>query len=268
MRSIIQSKCGRRSGWRVGAGVVGLALVGVAVSGCRENTIPESRWLGGLSTLFAGAALRANNYSATPVDGQPPESRFYLADDSTLTLPSGAAIRFDIPVTRRAPYSLYVNDLRSNGIGADAGGGRVTVRVTFESAGSEIIGNCVGFDVGCLCGHPRIELDGGALDISFGITAARGALVLHRIGAAFGSGFSETGPCHENLCAFLCDVIRPDRDSDARAAIETAARRFVENNRGIIEARLNAHVRGLGITGPITYARVERDGSLYLLTES
>jgi len=268
MRSIFQSKRRRRSGWRVGGAVaVGLALVGLAISGCRENAIPKSQWLGGLSSLFAGAAVRANNYSATPVDGQPPESRFHLADDSALTLPSGASIAFDIPVTRREPYSLYVNDLRSNGIGVDAGGGRVTVRVTFESAGPEIVGNCVD-NVACICGDPRIELDGGALDISFGIAAARGALVLDRIGATFGSGFSETGPCHENVCAFLCDVIRPDRESNARTAIETAARRFVDNNRSLIEAQLNTHVRGLGVTGRITYARVDRDGSLYLLTES
>ena len=224
--------------------------------------IPEAEWIEALGP-FSAAVVRVNNYSPTPMPGQPAVSAFHVADDSQISLAGGVSVPFDIPLIRQDPYSIYISDMNSTSIGIDAFSGAASVLVSFEEEGQEIIGNCVE-NAACVCGDPRIDLDGAELVLRLPVEAAGGRLVLTDISAEFRSTFDETGPCRDNLCAFLCDIIRPNRENRTREAIQNAAVAFFQMNRGLIEGLLNDRIMELGVTRPITSAVISGRGDLIL----
>lgn len=250
--------------WRPLAVLLAVFLA-VSTTACREERLTEAQWTGGLAGLVATASVRLNNFSPTPIAGAPPVRAFYLANDSSLTL-GGVSLVFDIPTQRREPYTFYISDIRSSGAAMDVAAGRATLRISFESAGPELIGNCVE-NIACICGEPRVELDSGVLDLSFEVAARGGRLVLDDIRSNFSASYDEAGPCRDNACAFLCDIIRPDRASRAREAVERAATGFLNGNRGLVETALNAQVRRLGVTGRITFAKIQRNGDLLIVED-
>lgn len=244
----------------------GLVVVSCGLSvGCDDNVrvIPKGDWLPALEPLTA-ARVRLNNFSPTQVPGQPAVSAFHVADDSTFTM-AGVALPFNIPITRQDPYSFYLHDMRSTGTTVDASGGRVVIRVAFESEGHELVGNCVE-NLFCICGDPRIDLDDARLDLEFRIGARDNRLVLSEVGARFVSSFGEAGPCRDNACAVACDLFAPNRENQARAAIERQATSFLESQRPTLETLLNAHLRSvIGPTTRIASALIGARGELVLV---
>lgn len=234
-----------------------------AACGHTQRTIPKSEWLSALDPVTAGT-VRLNNYSPTPVPGQPPVQLFHLANDSSFALPA-PLVTFDIPIARQEPYTFYIQDMRSEAITTDAERGRALIRIAFEDDGAELVGNCVD-NWSCICGDPRIDLDDSQLDLMFRLAARDNQLVLSQPGARFASGFSETGPCRENVCAAACDLFAPDRENQARAAIESRAQGLLVAQQAVIEAALNARLRSIiGAATPISSAMIQANGDLLLL---
>lgn len=244
-----------------------LAVYGLSV-GCGTTThvIPKEDWISALEPLTA-ATIRLNNYSSTPVPGQPPVSAFHVANDATFELPSPPlSRRFDIPIARQEPYSFYINDLRSTDITVDAIGGRALIRTSFEDEGQELIGNCVD-NLICVCGDPRIDFDEARLDLAFRLRMQDARIVLWQPAARFTSTFGETGPCHNNLCAFACDLFAPDRENQARAAIERQATALITLQRPVVEDLVNTRVRSIvGPAAQINSVLIGGTGDLVVVT--
>jgi hypothetical protein len=211
------------------------------------HVIPKTDWISALGP-FSEATVRINNYSPTAMPGQPPASAFHLANDSRIGLPNGTSGSFNIPAIRQSPYSIYINDLNSATIDIDAQRGWATISIFFEDEGHEVVGNCVG-NIACICGDPQIDLDDAELLTSLRVGAEAGRLVIRETTADFRSTFDETGPCRENVCAFLCDSIRPDRESRTRESIQNAAVNFFNTNGALLETLLSARLRELGVVG-------------------
>jgi hypothetical protein len=255
-----------RSATLLGATLALTALaVAPATADAQRSTlrvIPKSEWISALGP-FSRATVRINNYSPTAIRGQPPASAFHLANSSRLGLPNGVSVPFNIPVIRQDPYSIYVNDLNSRGINIDARSGAAFVSIRFEDEGYEIIGNCVE-NLVCICGDPRIHLNDAELLTRLRIGVNAGSLVIREITSEFRSSFDESGPCRDNVCAFACDIFAPNRESRTRDAIQHAADRFFDSNRGLVESLLNARLRDLGVTQPVTSALIGNRGELIL----
>lgn len=254
----------------------GLGLFALLISGCCENgirteaeTLAKEDWIGALNSTFAGISLRLNNY--TPNDHEfsaADVSAFYKPDDSYLRVDAlDLDIAFDIPLQRQDPYSIYINDVNSTGFTPDACSRKGLITISFEDAGTEIIGNCVN-NAFCDCGDPRVNLNDMKIDVWLTIGASGGRLTISDIAANLSSTFEETGPCVNNFCAFACDLFAADRESQMRDAIEAQVVQHFNSYRGIIEGLFNDHLESLGISGEITSASIGADGELLLIVQS
>lgn len=255
--------------------ILALVIMGILLSGCcsdgmrREvRTLPEEEWVGMLNGLFSEIELRLNNYTPNDHEFDPTDERaFYKPNDSFFRLDAlGVELTFDIPVQRQEPYSLYINDVQSTSFTPGTHAGKALVTILLEDAGYEVIGNCVN-NVACICGDPRVHLNDMQLDVLLSFGARGGRLIISDAAAELSSTFEEEGPCHDNACAFLCDVIAPDRESQARDQIEQQVAAYFMNNRVIVETLFNQHIQSLGVTDPITSVNIAANGNLLLTVE-
>lgn len=232
------------------------------------RTLPEEEWIGMLSSMFDDITLRLNNY--TPNDHEFEESdekAFYKPNDSFFRLDAlDVSLTFDIPVQRSDPYSLYINDINSTSFTPGTRGGSALVTIILEDDGYEVIGNCVN-NVACICGDPKVHLNDMRLDVLLSFGARAGRLIITETNVEMTSTFEEEGPCHDNVCAFACDMIAPDRESQAREQIELQVAQYFMNNRVIVETLFNEHIRNLGVTEDITSVTISGRGDLLLTVE-
>jgi hypothetical protein len=177
-------------------------------------------------------------------------------------------LQFDIPVQRAEPYSLYINDLRSIGVMTETRSRSAAVSIFFEGEDLEVIGNCVD-NLACVCGEPKVDLDDMVLEVLISFGAEGGELVIDDMRAEMRSTFEESGPCVDNVCAFACDLFVPDRESEARRAVEEQVLHFLEGKRRVLEQIFRAHLEGLGVTGEVIYAEVDPHGeNLFLVVKN
>jgi hypothetical protein len=118
-------------------------------------------------------------------------------------------------------------------------------------------------------GWMLIDFDEPVLTVSMRVEARDGQLVITRVSSSFESTFDEAGPCRDNFWALACNmaVSASDRENMAREAVENQATRLFTMNRGPIEARLNARLRELGVSRPITLVTIDSDGNMSLVLE-
>lgn len=232
------------------------------------RTLPESEWIGMLNGLFAEIDLRLNNYTPNDHEFDPSDERaFYKPDDSFFRLEAlGVNLVFDIPVQRQDPYSLYINDVNSVSFTPGTRGGKALITIDLEDEGYEVIGNCVN-NAFCFCGDPRVHLNDMKLDVLLSFGARAGRLTITETLVEMSSTFEEEGPCHDNACAFACDLLAPERENQAKEQIEQQVAAYFMNNRVIVETLFNEHIRSLGVTEDITSVLIGGSGDLVLTVE-
>lgn len=255
--------CWRLRGW--------LLLVVCFMGGCCQDgkrteirTLPASEW----TTVFSAiteATLRINNYTPNAYEFDSTDLRaFYRPSDSVLRLGDGGELRFDVPVSREPPYSVYINDLNSTGVELGTSGKRVALTIALESDGDELIGNCVSH-AQCICGDPIMNLDEGKLQISFLLVAEDGVVKPTAFRTTLVSTYTERGPCQSNLCAFQCEPIE-EREDTARTAIESQVTEFLSENQALFTVAIATGMQALNIEGEILEIELKSDGGLYLVT--
>ena len=73
---------------------------------------------------------------------------------------------------------------------------------------------------------------------------------------------AESGPCVNNACAFLCDILAPNRKSDMQTAIEKFMEDYVDSNSGLISPLFTQYLKTLGVSGPIISIQIQTNGDL------
>jgi len=238
---------------------------------CQKNSsnfvthnFSKSQWMGGLSSIFNGLKLHLNNFTSSKHQYQPEDEYAYEnPNSSSLAIPSLSSVpwQFDSPVTRQDPYSVYINDVNSSGFATDAYDGKAYVTISFESDGTEIIGDCVN-NIACICGSPRLDLSNTTAVIPLTFWPKDGGASLGAGDVSFNANIAESGPCVNNACAFLCDIFEPNRKSDMQTAIEKFIEDFVDNNSGLISAPFTQYLKTLGVSGPIISIQIQSNGDL------
>jgi hypothetical protein len=237
---------------------------------CQKDTkisthvFPKQQWIGGLSSIFTGMKLHLNNY--TPAKHQ------YVLDDnsaydypksSSLSIPTVSSVPwpFDVPVTRQDPYSIYLNDVNSARFITDAHDGYAYITVSFESDGVEIIGDCVN-NLICVCGSPTVDLNNISTAIPLAFAPKDGSVSISSGNVSFSSTVTESGPCVNNACAFFCDILEPNRNTEMQKAIQEFIEDFIDQNSGLISTPFAQYLKTLGVTGPIVSIQIRTNGDL------
>jgi len=238
--------------------------------GCQKKSnfvthnFPKSQWMGGLSSIFNGMKLHLNNFTSTKHQYQPEDEYAYESPNSSfLAVPSVSSVprQFDSPVTRQDPYSIYINDVNSTGFATDAYDGKAYVTISFESDGTEIIGDCVN-NIACICGSPRLDLTNTTALIPLTFWPKDGGVSIESGDVSFNATMAESGPCVNNACAFLCDILEPNRKSDMQTAIEKFIEDYVDDNSGLISPVFTQYLKTLGVSGPIISIQIQTNGDL------
>ena len=248
-----------------------LVVVSFFFSGCQKNStkfvthvFPKQQWIGGLSGIFNGMKLHLNNYTSTKYQYEQDDNYAYdNPTSSSLLIPtlSNVPWTFDVPVTRQDPYSIYINDVNSTRFKTDAYDGDAYITISFESDGTEIIGDCVN-NVACICGSPSLDMSNIMTVIPLTFAPANGSLSIAAGDVSFTADVSETGPCVNNVCAFFCDILAPNRNSDMQTAIAKFIEDFVDQNSGLISTPFVQYLKTLGVNGPIIAIEIKSNGDL------
>jgi hypothetical protein len=174
---------------------------------------------------------------------------------------SSVPLQFDLPVTRQDPYSIYINDVNSSRLATDAYDGKAYLTISFESDGTEIIGNCVN-NIACICGSPMLDLANTTAVIPLTFWPKDGGVSIESGDVSFNATMAESGPCVNNACAFLCDILAPNRKSDMQTAIEKFMEDYVDNYSGTISPLFTQYLKTLGVSGPIISIQIQTNGDL------
>jgi len=119
---------------------------------------------------------------------------------------------------------------------SDAYNGDAYITIAFESDGTEIIGDCVN-NIACICGSRRLDLSNTNAVIPLTFAPGNdGGVSIASADVSFNATMAESGPCVNNACAFLCDILEPNRKSDMQTSIEKFIEDFVDQNSGLISA--------------------------------
>ncbi|HEC20718.1 MAG TPA: hypothetical protein ENI97_15500 [Gammaproteobacteria bacterium] len=97
-----------------------------------------------LRSLFSGTRIHLNNLRE---------------ESSQMSLPAalgGEERTLKIPPVSFGPRTYYINDINLDSIGVTPSGNSLRVRMGFEGAGTEFIGECWN-DLGCLAGAPDVQ---------------------------------------------------------------------------------------------------------------
>ena len=249
-----------------------LAAVSCSFWSCKKNqpnfvthVFPKQQWIGGLIGIFSGMKLHLNNYTSAAHQYEQDDNYAYEdPKSSSLLIPSLSNVpwAFDVPVTRQDPYSIYIDDVNSTRLAADAHDGEAFITINFESDGTEIIGDCVN-NVSCICGSPRMDLTNiiTLVPLTFA-PASDGSASVSAGDVSFTSDISETGPCVNNACAFLCGILAPNRQSDMQKAIQKFIEDFVDQNSALISSPFTQYLKTLGVSGPIVAIQIKTNGDL------
>jgi len=228
------------------------------------HNFSKQQWIGGLNYIFTGMKLHLNNFTSTKNQYEQGDTYAYESpSSSSLSIPSLSSVPwvFDSPVTRQDPYSIYINDVNSSGFATDAYNGAAYVTISFESDGTEIIGDCVN-NIACICGSPRLDLSNTNAVVPLVFWPKDGGVNIESGDVSFNATMAETGPCVNNACAFLCDILEPNRKSDMQTSIEKFIEDFVDNNSGLLSAPFTQYLKTLGVSGPIISIQIQTNGDL------
>jgi hypothetical protein len=228
------------------------------------HNFSKQQWIGGLTNIFSGLKLHLNNFTSIKHQyEQADEFAYENPSSSSLSVPSVSSVplTFDSPVTRQDPYSIYLNDVNSSGFATDAYNGDAYVTISFESDGTEIIGDCVN-NIACICGSPRLDLSNITTVIPLTFWPKDGGVNIEAGDVSFHATIAESGPCVNNACAFLCDIFAPNRKSDMQTAIEQYMEDYVDGNSGLISPLFTQYLKTLGVSGPIISIQIQSNGDL------
>lgn len=250
--------------------IIILVLIGMALAGCDKkgpnlvaHHFPKNQWIGDLLQMFGTFKLHINNY--TPIKHkytQNDDSAYENPGTSTMILGT-KALKFDVPIYRKDPYTFYVNDLNSTRISGDASNGTAKILIQFEGDGQEIVGDCVNNAI-CSCnGAPQLNLSSIEGVIPVIVYPKDGAAVLESQGnPAFNCQISETGPCVDNVCAFACNLLAPDKNDSMKKTFATYLQSYFNQNAGFISSDFAVYLQSKGVTGPIVTITIANNGDL------
>lgn len=263
------------------ADVACIAATVLFVSGCCQDgfrtdveTIPRDQWLGLLAPSFSSTQIRLNNYTPERFANNPTEEFAYVEpDDSQIDFFVGDDVfsfMFDIPVIRREPSSIYVQDINAQDVILGAGAGRATISIVMESDGRELWTNCIA-NAGCFAiGDRDVNADDMVIDIGLALQVEAGRITYDRddIEVEVTADITISG-CNDDFFAFLCDLFRPDRENEIKTAIADAVRSQLRN--GVVRAGISASFdsffrNDLDIQGEITGVTVATNGNLLVNT--
>jgi len=247
-----------------------ISFIPVIFLGCGKTNSPKlvthnftkGQWIGGLSSTVGSLKLHLNNYTATKHEFEQDDNYAYENSKSSSITFGNSSISFDIPVTRQDPYSIYINDVNSTRLETDAHDGYGFVTVYFESDGTEIIGDCVN-NIICVCGSPKLDLSNIQALVPVAFSPKNGSVAIGSApGATFTSDISESGPCVNNACAFFCDIIAPNKNSDMQKAVANAMEDYIDQYSSMISIPFNQYLQKLGVTGAIVSIKIATNGDM------
>jgi hypothetical protein len=211
-----------------------------ALINLRGTTINRSTWTSTLNSIFQSSAVRLNNFTPNQNQYRTNERQFYKPDDSYIRLRfSGTDYTLPIPIdiAEVGPNNMckmYINDWNTNQITADAEEGRLKITLRFEDNGVEVESNCYN-NFFCFQGCPKFDYFNSTITIWLNLIAQNGRLS-YNANAVFSATANESGPCVNNLFAFLCP-------SDRAGMVKS-----------IIETKLNEHLNSPSIKIPFDAA--------------
>ena len=261
---------------------VSLGLL-VALAACEDECLldPDGRTFGGTETIEAsdfraGAAL-AGALTEVTIDNYTPNAFEFNADNTfKFHRPDGGRFRiddlggliagapdvsFNVAASRSNPYTIYLDDMRSQSVTYSAASGRFIVDVAFESGGTEVWANCIE-NIQCV-GDPNMHLQNANMRLELIIGA--GDQLIDRVEATFTADVEAApGVCKDNFFAFLCDLFAPD-DNEVFERVNTTVETTINNNATIMAA-LNDGVRAILETMVELPAEAEITGVLVAAT--
>lgn len=249
--------------------IIIISLIVLLFAGCDKNNQPKivnhnftkQQWIGGLISTVSTLKLHLNNYTATKNEFEQSDTYAYENSNSSLITLGTVSTPFDIPVTRQDPYSIYLNDVNSTRLQGDAHDGLAFITINFESDGTEIIGDCVN-NIACICGAPKLDLSNIVAIIPLAFAVGNGTVSIEAQDATFTSDISESGPCVNNACAFFCDILAPNKNSDMQKAIAKFFEDYVNQNSALIAIPFNQYLQKLGVSGAIVSFEIKANGDL------
>jgi hypothetical protein len=187
------------------------------------------------------------------------------ASDTTFTIPE---MRASVPEGTRIAASIllpfgafpervkyYVNDIDSNDVSLSIAGGRLVLRIAFESRGPEVKGELKYCDLGvfgaCVTDHwsdglaPDVQVNNAVVTVRFTPSESNGRLTFSPATTEFNANFQIGGDWEDWLVNEVTNYrnqVRPQIEARLNAALNTAAVRTAVGS-----AFMNA-LSGLGVT--------------------
>jgi hypothetical protein len=240
------------------------------------RVIPKDSWLPRLQTVFNQTSVRLNNYTPNrnQYDGNSGRE-YYRPNDSYFRTVMGTSefrIPINIPVVRRDPSSIYVDDMNTSSItagftGATSGydSGKLKIDLAFESNGREFWSNCVN-NAGCFAiGNRDVQMNNTIFQINLEPIAESGRLSYKdNVDAALSANTSISG-CSNDLFAFLCDWFAPNAGSEIQRNVEGTVEGFFNNPRSSLRPAISnvlSSQLGIDSSRPLQSVRIYQNGDL------
>lgn len=193
-----------------------------------------------LNQAFKGTKLHLDNY-----DGDHHQTNW-----SNLTLPKQLfnsdkpkVIKFNIPEVKKEPFFYYVDNITSTGVKFGTHKDRITLRIDFESDGTEIPGRCFHNIVICVAGNnvtaPDAQWDGLYVEVRLKPEAKAGKVYLVDPKVLVGGSPQVQGIC-KIAKIDICNVITGYRTKLKKGLVETLARQISSK---AIQERLATSIR-------------------------
>lgn len=193
-----------------------------------------------LNEAFKGTKLHLDNY-----DGDHHQTNW-----SNLTLPGQLfkngkpkVIKFNILEVKKEPFFYYINDITSTGVKFGTHKNRITLRIDFESDGTEIPGRCFHNKLVCIPGNdataPDAQWDGLYVEVRLKPQAKAGKVYLVDPQVHIGGSPKLQGIC--NIAGIdICNAIAGYRAKIKKGLVKTLARQISSK---AIQERLATAIR-------------------------
>lgn len=253
-----------------------VVMTGIFSSCCQDGSktelqsYPRDSWMPMLESTFATLDVRLNNFTPNRHEfGTTGADAYFKPNDCFFTIetPLGDIRReIAIPVIRRDPSSIYVDNLNSERVTFGIERNRFKISIFLEDEGREFWTNCVE-NAGCFAiGDRDVQVNNAQIDIFLVPTAADGGVSYSDVEVVLTSDISVSG-CHDDLFAFLCDIFAPNRNNDIKDNIQNEFKTEFEANatRSLVSLLMTNYLRNvLGIDYEITSVLAADDGTLFL----
>jgi len=176
-----------------------------------ETAIPHNIWKALLNATLSTSIVHINNY--TPQKNQfrsQEDSQYYKPNDLIMRIGRMGEIEsFTFPVLRANPYSVYFQDINANRYEVDANNRKITLRVLFESNGTEMFANCI---KNIICtGDPSFHIDNLVFFLELEPYAHNGRIRYRNAKAKLSANFNQVGfnAIYGPLAAFVNELRGP-----------------------------------------------------------